>query len=148
MSAYTDNYSWGKRKSKKPVISVDFDGVLHAFTTPYNGDPTSIPDRAVPGAMQFLFAAAQHFEIHIHSGRSYDPIAIEAMREYIRVQWIAYHGRLMSEFYDLVWADAKPNARVHLDDRAIQFNGIFPTIKALLDFRPWNKRKDEPEVDK
>ena len=34
----------------------------------------------------------------------------------------------------------KPPAFLTIDDRAIQFTGIFPDPKDLLDFVPWNKQ--------
>lgn len=33
----------------------------------------------------------------------------------------------------------KPSAHVTIDDRAITFNGKWPTMDFLHNFRPWNK---------
>ena len=39
------------------------------------------------------------------------------------------------------WPLFKPPATVTLDDRALTFTGTWPSIDALLAFRPWNKRE-------
>lgn len=38
------------------------------------------------------------------------------------------------------WPKRKPAAFVGLDDRVIQFDGNFPSLDTLDNFKPWNKR--------
>ena len=42
------------------------------------------------------------------------------------------------------WANAiqfplhKPSAKVTIDDRAITFTGVWPSMQTLKEFKPWN----------
>jgi hypothetical protein len=118
----------------KPTLCLDFDGVLHSYTSGWLG-ATVIPDLPVPGAIEFLREAIKHFTVAIHSSRSHQDGGIAAMQE-----WLAKHGD-----FDLVisifWPDHKPSAFVTIDDRALTFDGTWPDIEVLLKFRPWNKPK-------
>lgn len=38
------------------------------------------------------------------------------------------------------WPWFKPAAWVTLDDRAIQFDGLWPDLEEIMAFKPWNKR--------
>lgn len=37
------------------------------------------------------------------------------------------------------WPWFKPSAFITIDDRALTFNGVFPTLDAIANFKPWNK---------
>lgn len=127
----------------KPVLSCDFDGVLHSYTSGWQG-PDVISDPPVDGAMRFLTDATEKFEVNIFSARSGAPGGIPAMYSYLakhlRRYWVD-----MPEVADKVIARLKfpmdkPNAAVSLDDRAVTFTGVFPEIDDLIEFKPWNKR--------
>lgn len=125
----------------KPTLCVDFDGVLHSYTTQWTG-PENVSDPPVPGAIAFLREAVIRFNVVIYSTRSASPAGMTAMR-----QWLGYHvlDQRLSDDEDLAWASAiewpiaKPPAFVTLDDRAITFTGVFPSMETLLTFKPWNK---------
>ena len=53
----------------KPILCLDFDGVLHSYSSGWQG-PRTIPDSPVRGAIEFLAEAVQVFEVHIFSSRS------------------------------------------------------------------------------
>lgn len=53
----------------KPILSVDFDGVIHSYTSGWQG-ASKIPDMPVPGALEFLVEATHYFKINIYSCRS------------------------------------------------------------------------------
>ena len=57
-----------KPKSKKPILSLDFDGVIHSYTSGWQG-PRTIPDAPVPGALRFLIEAQRRFQVAIFSSR-------------------------------------------------------------------------------
>lgn len=119
--------------SYKPLLSVDFDGVIHAYTSGWEG-PDIIRDEAVPGAMEFLEEATEHMIVAIFSARSNQPGGLEAMQDWLK-------ERLAEDIYELIqWPLEKPPARVAIDDRCILFEGEWPEIETLLEFKPWNKR--------
>jgi len=153
-------------RSNKPILSVDFDGVLHSYKSGWKG-PRNIPDQPVPGALQFLVVAISEFDVCIYSSRSRYFGGRRAMKRWLRKQYeemcknqdtadpIIYAHATESAFAD-PWEDEiryaslrfvksmrfplmKPPAFVQIDDRAITFKGTFPTNQQLLNFKPWNK---------
>lgn len=127
----------------KPILCLDFDGVIHSYTSGWKGADV-IPDPPVPGALQFIASATEHFTVAIFSSRSHQPGGIAAMCE-----WLGYwsvdkeHG--MPDDFDhgtwgaIQWPTEKPPALVTIDDRAITFTGEWPSVETLLNFKPWNK---------
>lgn len=150
----------------KPILSIDFDGVIHSYSSGWKGAHV-IPDDPVPGAIlalhQYLDAG---FEVAIFSSRSKSVRGRWAMK-----RWMAEHVR---DFYlnfthqapvtkteaecvgmdmpgddgparefvrRLSWPWFKPSAVLTIDDRAVCFNGTFPAVNAIKIFQPWNKRK-------
>ena len=55
----------------RPVHALDFDGVLHSYTSGWMG-VDKIPDPPVPGALEFCQAAVERFEVVVHSSRCSD----------------------------------------------------------------------------
>ena len=130
---------------KKPILCLDFDGVLHRYTSGWQGIDV-IPDGPVPGATGFLASAVHCFTVCIYSSRSRNEHGIRAMSEAIR-SWLHADEELGPEegdkvFWRLKFPVCKPSAYVSLDDRALTFTGTFPAVGTLLAFRPWNA-KDE-----
>ena len=41
------------------------------------------------------------------------------------------------------WPRYKPPALVTIDDRALTFTGVWPTMDTLKDFKPWNRRSSD-----
>ena len=136
----------------KPILCLDFDGVLHSYSSGWKGADV-IPDPPTPGAMMFLYHAVQHFDVQIYSSRSSQPGGIQAMRDYLN-----YH---IADFFDCTFAGApddmdktaevqaalsfptsKPAAFLTIDDRALCFTGNWADFypQDLLEFKPWNKR--------
>jgi len=110
---------------KKPILCLDFDGVIHSYTSGWKGVGI-IADPPVPGAMDFIRRAQQHFEVAISSSRSQEPEGIAAMKRYVQIDGVLFPA-------------TKPPAFVTLDDRAITFTGKWPDPEKLLDFKPWYK---------
>jgi hypothetical protein len=71
----------------KPILCVDFDGVIHSYTSGWKG-ASVIPDPPVPGAMAWLLKAAKLFSVVIYSSRSRDHEGLAAMRA-----WFTRHAR-------------------------------------------------------
>lgn len=116
------------------TVSVDFDGVLHSYKSPRD-DAATIPDEPVPGAIDWLARLMAHFNVVISSSRNHQAGGITAMREWLLRNGLAWYLVDRIEF-----PLEKAPAFVHIDDRAMTFNGVFPTIDEILAFRPWNKR--------
>lgn len=152
----------------KPILSLDFDGVIHSYTSGWMG-PRTIPDMPVPGALAFIVVALDHFEVAIFSSRSRYFGGRSAMKRWLRAQYFQL-GMLDSDEIPLWWYDRicvgnrmepwhlevdsaarevvraikwplfKPPAMIGLDDRVLTFDGTFPALSYLQSFRPWNKR--------
>jgi hypothetical protein len=123
---------------RKPILCVDFDGVIHSYKSGWSG-PTIIRDGPVPGAMDFLRDALTSFRVTIFSSRSGEPGGIEAMQDWLK-DWAAREHPYFAWVHDIEWPTKKPSAFVTLDDRAITFTGHFPSLTFLLTFKPWNKK--------
>lgn len=132
--------------SNKPILCLDFDGVLHSYTSGWKGAEI-IPDPPVPGAMEFICRALEVFEVNIYSSRSHQPNGIKAMRAWL--EWymlghvLSYGGEEadMKKIVDqVVFPSNKPSAMVSIDDRALTFDGTWPETSTLIGFKPWNKK--------
>ena len=129
---------------RKPILCLDFDGVIHSYTSGWKGADL-IPDRPVDGAIPFIREALKHFRVAIYSSRSGQPGGIPAMK-----LWLEYWGNRFPGLDDadnrdrswldqIEWPTEKPPAMVTLDDRALTFTGEWPSMDALKAFKPWNK---------
>lgn len=134
---------------RKKILCVDFDGVLHSYTSGWQG-ADMIPDPPVPGAIEFLIETIKCFEVHIYSSRSHQSGGIVAMQAWLDWHTAQLHMSRHAPNSERVvtvalsplvqWPTCKPSAHVSLDARGWQFNGTFPSIDELLAFKPWNKR--------
>lgn len=135
---------------KNPIICVDFDGVIHSYTSGWKG-VSVIPDQPVKGAIEWLIehlpvpdalggCFAPRYEgpvVQIYSSRSKSWFGRRAMRK-----WLIANG-LPREYIDdglLKFPTKKPAAFLTIDDRAICFDGKFPTSSEMMNFKPWNKK--------
>lgn len=127
----------------KPILSVDFDGVIHSYTSGWKG-ATIIPDAPVPGALKFLRAAVEHFRVCVFSSRSHEPGGVQAMQLWLWNNIQMCENIVEKEgvrwYTEIEWPKIKPPAFLTLDDRAITFDGTWPSIESLKVFKPWNKR--------
>lgn len=124
----------------KKTLCLDFDGVIHSYTTGWNGHER-IDDPPVPGAMEFLYDALQTFKVAIYSSRSSSESGILAMQSYVEK-----HAKEANFDYgrpwwlQLEWPVNKPAAHLTIDDRALTFTGEWPSIPSLVNFTPWNHK--------
>lgn len=122
-----------------PILVLDFDGVIHAYDKPWAG-ATVIPDGPVAGAFDFIKVAVLYFDVQIYSSRSKEPGGIEAMKDWFAMQ-VEPGFRDRPAWVDQIsFPTAKPAAFLTIDDRALTFDGTWPTMDRLLAFKPWNKR--------
>ena len=132
----------------KPILCLDFDGVIHSYTSGWN-DARQVSDPPVDGAVDFIISAMEHFEIHIFSSRSNQEGGLLAMQTWLHDQFYERFytpsgytknvDEFMSSFESIRWPTEKPPAFLTIDDRAITFTGVWPSITDLKNFKPWNK---------
>jgi hypothetical protein len=123
----------------KPILVLDFDGVCHSYVSGWCG-ATTCPDPPVPGLFEFLEEAAGVFEIHVLSSRTREPGGREAMASWFQAETRAWEERVGRHGeWRLTFPSAKPAAFLTLDDRALCFTGVWPSVPGLLAFRPWYK---------
>ncbi len=144
-----------QKKDQKPILLVDFDGVLHGFDNGWQGR-NNFPNSAVTGSMFFLWQAVIYFNVCIFSARSRRWGGRKAMKKWLRrelVKWFAgpaemkksrpmfFHERetlveaLMSKIRFPLF---KLPGHLIIDDRCWCFTGKFPTMQEISDFTPWH----------
>ena len=115
-------------------VSIDFDGVIHAYTTPWTV-ATEIHDDPVDGAFAFIRECIDNgYGVHIHTARANDATVERAM-----VEWFHRHGL---EFYYIDRLNISPlkkGAVIYIDDRGWRFEGVFPTLHLIEQLKQWNK---------
>lgn len=128
----------------KPILCVDFDGVVHSYSSGWQGAAV-VSDPPVEGAIAFLLGALLHFDVCIYSSRSSQPGGVAAMKNYLRHHagqcW--YESPAGPGLEDIRFPEQKPAAFLTIDDRAICFEGDWSALQPveLLKFKPWNKRE-------
>ena len=131
----------------KPILCLDFDGVIHSYTSGWKGADI-VPDPPVEGAMRFIWDATERFRVLIFSSRSHQPGGKSAMQawltEHFRAHWSADRTTCDDKLAEIEWPNEKPPALVTIDDRAIQFDGTWPSLDDIEAFKPWNKRTQPP----
>jgi len=130
--------------ARKKTLCLDFDGVLHSYKSGWEGHET-ISDPPVPGAIAFLYDATKVFKVAIYSSRSSTPQGIVAMQRWVE-RWAkeSFFDYGSPWWLQIEWPIHKPSAHVTLDDRAITFEGEWPTLEELVEFRPWFNRSEVP----
>lgn len=154
-------------KLKKPILTLDFDGVIHSYTSGWKG-ARIIPDCPVDGALEFIVTSLEHFEVNILSSRSHQWGGRRAMKAWLREhlysivppagdipEWwnnFLYRKNCMEPFHNMhraaiddvisaiKWPIFKPASIMTIDDRAMKFDGTWPTHQSIKSFKPWNKK--------
>lgn len=124
------------------TIAVDFDGVIHRYDTPWVNAHT-IPDEPVAGAIEWLIAMVQKFDVVIFSTRCKTWRGRRAVRRWLRRHaGTCWNEGLGVPGLEVVKLTAvKPPALIYLDDRAVRFEGTFPTAEQVHRLRPWHKSR-------
>lgn len=127
----------------KPILCLDFDGVIHSYTSGWKGADI-IPDPPVPGSAEFIRKALKDFRVAVFSSRSNQPGGIDAMKAWCakHLPGVGEHAKHPSFLGEIEWPTEKPAAFVTIDDRALCFNGNWDSYDPewLLGFKPWNKK--------
>jgi len=118
------------RSDGKPILALDFDGVLHSYASGWQGACT-VADEPVAGAQAFCERAIKHFALLVFSSRCSMPGGAQAI-----MLWLRLH-----HFPEGMWVSidgVKAPATVTLDDRAWRFDGEWPDVEELAVFQPWH----------
>lgn len=144
---------------QKPIVSLDFDGVLYSYINGYNEGV--LIDPPVEGAQEFCqWLHKSGFDIVVSTCRLHleDPdVRLEHGRR-IR-DWFVLHEFPAFMYSDIrrepggrprvVLTSRKPIAHVYVDDRGFRFEGSFDTVKRLLqlpgNYAPWHKKDQTNE---
>jgi len=135
---------------KKPILCLDFDGVIHSYSSGWKGADV-IPDPPVSEALEFMADALDYFDVHVFSSRTGQDGGVQAMQAWLR-EWavnLLGNGRFQDDpnllWLDRIqWPNEKPPASVSIDDRCLLFTGVFPDPVRLITFEPWNKKTSKP----
>lgn len=118
----------------KKNISIDFDGVIHAHTSPWT-TALEINDGPVEGAFEFIRNAVRAgYGVHIHTARANDQGVERAI-----VEWLLSHGLEFFYVDRLNISPLKKGALIYIDDRGWRFEGKFPSFEQIETLKPWNK---------
>ncbi len=116
----------------KKIIAVDFDGVLHSFTTGWT-QSNHIPDPPVDGAITWLIKLIYSYDVVIFSARNENLEAVSAMK-----RWLFEYGMLWMDIDKLEFPTKKPACHLLIDDRCFCFKGNFPSLSEIDNFVPWH----------
>lgn len=151
------------RKRWRPTVAVDFDGVIHSYSTPWKNTWT-IPDPPVPGAIAGLLSLLDAgYRVAVFSSRSKSMLGRIAMKRWLGREIGAYWLDGNSIFSDVEteclgdargvwrrfsWPWFKPPAHVTIDDRCLTFNGRWEDFgpERIAAFRPWTKRRESNKM--
>lgn len=127
----------GENAATRQILSVDFDGVLHRYSSGWQG-PEVIPDPPVAGAIPWLRCMLRYFAVVICSSR-----CRYAGGDLAIYEWLVRQGMTPEELEGVEITSVKPAAHVSLDDRGWTFTGpgSWPTAEQVRDFVPWHKRR-------
>lgn len=132
-----------KPQDQRYTVAVDFDGVIHRYDSPWINAHT-IPDAPVDGAIEWLWFTMQKLDVVIFSTRCKTWRGRRAVRRWLKRysdgRWYEYPGGGYG-LEDVRLSYEKPPALVYLDDRAMRFEGTFPTVQQIHAAKPWNKSR-------
>ena len=105
-------------------IALDFDGVLHLYTSPWT-TASEINDPPVPGALEAVKSWIEAgLEVVITSARANDPEGKTAIEE-----WLKIYG------FPAIPVHPKLKASIYIDDRGFKFEGKFPSSNDIKNLK-------------
>ena len=111
-----------KEEQHRPVIAIDFDGVLNKYKGWKNKDTLYKPQS---GARYFLQQLYKNYDITIFTCRDIRTVH----------QWLQENK--LDQYITTV-TNLKPIAHAYIDDRAIPYKGNYKeTLNELKKFKPW-----------
>ena len=94
----------------------------------------NIPDPPVDGAFEFINQLLEKgFKVYIYSTRNEFCAGRIAIKD-----WLLKYGMSQDAIDKIDFPTSKPIAKVYIDDRAWEFNGVWPDIAEIENFVPWH----------
>lgn len=113
---------------RKQTIAVDFDGVMHSYTSGWKGPiPTDPP---VPGTRDAIARLREEYTVIVFTCRALTQDGVQGIRA-----WLAQHSIEVDEVTGI-----KPHAVLYIDDRACRFLGSWAVVMNMLQDgppKPW-----------
>lgn len=128
---------------RKPIICIDFDGVIHDYLKGWQDG--SIYGDVTPGFFAWAAAAKDHFKLVIYSSRSKDAAQLEDMKRWLadRIAEATFAGVMLDDFE---FSGVKPPAFLTIDDRCVRFNGRWDDAQFLPEnlaaYRTWSQESN------
>lgn len=126
-------------------VAVDLHGVVIEHPEGSRGI-TEFGWPEVPGAIEWLGAISEVYDVHLVSARFSRPgregvMGMQAARDWLASRGVPW-GWLSSAGGPtrLTFTPYKPACSLWIDDRAFLFEGRFPDAAEIGAFRPWNRR--------
>lgn len=126
---------WVRSPGFRPTVVFDFDGVIHSYTSGWQGSDAAIPDPPVSGIKEAIdHIRAAGYRVVVVSTRCR---SVEG--QYAIAHWLRENGIEVDNI-----TSEKPPAVCYVDDRAITFDGHPETLlERIVNFRPWYQFKKE-----
>ena len=110
------------------VIAIDFDGVIHSFTSGWQG-ALKANDPIVPGIKEVIAELRQDYQVIVMSSRCLHPGGTKTIEKYLNKYGIIVDG---------ITGEKIP-ALVYVDDRAITFRQAEGMVDQIRKFEPWHR---------
>lgn len=119
----------------KPIIQLDFDGVVHSYVSGWKGE-TDILDPPVKGAFEAIQNYIENgFKVCIVSSRCKTYDGMNAV-----LYWFEDNSFLYCHNDNFDISQFKQPAIINIDDRSWpKWDGVFPTVEEIKNFKPWYK---------
>lgn len=123
------------RTLEKPIMTLDFDGVISQYKHGWRGVEVIEDEKPVPGAIAFIEDAVKHFTVLIFSSRCNTNSGQVAIDKFMNIYGLSEQARKQ-----LIYQPGKPSAFVMIDDRAWRFDardGFYDPQHIKDTFKPW-----------
>lgn len=132
---HSDVKWWARSPGFRPTVVFDFDGVIHSYTSGWQGSDAAIPDPPVSGIKEAIdHIRAAGYRVVVVSTRCR---SVEG--QYAIARWLRENGIEVDNI-----TSEKPPAVCYVDDRAITFDGHPETLlERIVNFQPWYQFKKE-----
>ena len=124
---------WARSPGFRPTVVFDFDGVIHSYTSGWQGsDAATPPVSGIKEAIDHIRAAGYRVVVVSTRCRSVEG-------QYAIARWLRENGIEVDNI-----TSEKPPAVCYVDDRAITFDGHPETLlERIVNFQPWYQFKKE-----